>query len=126
MPVYDSNLFAPPAPVAIISLRDLGSGNTVNDVPMLIDSGADITLVPQTTIDRLQLDIDSNASYGLKGFDGQRSVAKAVQLDLTFLRRTVRGRFLVIDSVSGILGRDVMNHFAVLLDGPRLNWQEQK
>jgi hypothetical protein len=29
------------------------------------------------------------------------------------------------NSENGILGRDVLNHVAVLLDGPRLRWQEQ-
>jgi len=64
--------------------------------------------------------------YELTGFDGHKSVAKSVQLELVFLRRTFRGRFLVVDSQSGILGRNVLNHFAMLLDGPQLSWQEQK
>jgi hypothetical protein len=125
MPMYDSNLFNPPAPVARVTLRDLGNGNTASDVLMLIDSGADITLVPQTCIDELKSNFDPQESYELKGFNGQRSVAQSVQLDLVFLRRTFRGRFLIIDSQAGILGRDVLNSVAFLLDGPRLSWKEQ-
>jgi hypothetical protein len=125
MPTYDSNLFNPPAPVARVTLRDLGNGNTTNDALMLIDSGADITLVPQTSINELNPGFDPRDSYELRAFDGQSSVAQSVQLDLVFLRKTFRGRFLIINSEAGILGRDVLNHLAIVLDGPRLSWQEQ-
>lgn len=126
MPTYDSSLFNPPAPVASVILRDPSTGNTASDVRNLIDTGADITLVPQTSIDELKSDLEPGESYELKGFDGQRSVAQSVQLDLVFLRRTFRGRFLIINSEAGILGRDVLNHVAIALDGPRLSWQEQQ
>jgi hypothetical protein len=58
------------------------------------------------------------------GFDGSKSVAQAVQLDLLFLGRAFRGRFLLIDQACGILGRDILNHVAILLDGPQLTWSE--
>ncbi|MCM3870037.1 MAG: retropepsin-like domain-containing protein [Pyrinomonadaceae bacterium] len=125
MPTYDADLFNPPAPVARVTLRDPGNGNTTTNVLMLIDSGADITLVPQASIDELKCGIDPQQSYELRGFDGQRSVAQSVQLDLVFVRRTFRGRFLIVNSDAGILGRDVLNHVAVLLDGPQLSWREQ-
>jgi len=126
MPAYDSSLFNPPAPLAKVSLRDLSSGKIVSDVPMLIDSGADITLVPEASIEQLESLVDRRQTYELKGFDGHRSLATSVELDLVFLKRTFRGRFLVVNSESGILGRDVLNHLTVLLDGPRLNWQEHQ
>ncbi len=125
MPTYDSNLFNPPAPVARVNLRDLGNGNTASDVFMLIDSGADITLVPQISVSQLQSQIDPKESYELAGFDGQRSAVRSVQLDLVFLKRTFRGRFLSVNTAVGILGRDVLNHVSFLLDGPHLSWSEQ-
>jgi len=126
MPAYDSDLFDPPAPVALVSIRDPGSGNTVHDVPMLIDSGSDITLIPRTSIDELELEIDPNAGYELQGFDGHSTVAQAVTVDLIFVKRTLRGKYVIVNSDMGILGRDVLNHVAILLDGPQLSWQEQK
>jgi hypothetical protein len=54
MPAYDSSLFNPPAPLAKVSPRDLSSGKIVSDVPMLIDSGADITLVPESSVEQLE------------------------------------------------------------------------
>ena len=125
MPVYDSKVFDPPAPLARVSLQALHDGAIVTDVPMLIDSGADVTLIPETFINELSLKLDQNESYELASFDGQKSTAKSVQLDLVFQTRTFRGRFLLISSESGIL-RNILNHFALVLDGPRLSWQEQQ
>ncbi len=59
-------------------------------------------------------------------FDGSLSVAQVVELDLIFLRRAFRGRYLIIDQKCGILGRDILNYITLLLDGPRLNWDEKK
>jgi hypothetical protein len=48
-----------------------------------------------------------------------------VQLDLVFVKGTFGGKFVIVNSKMGILGRDVLNHLAILLDGPQLTWQEQ-
>ena len=126
MPAYDSNLFDPQAPVAVVSVRDPRRGSTVRNVPMLIDSGSDVSLVPRTSFDELNLEIDPNAGYELEGFDGRRTMSQVAQLDLIFVEKAFRGKYVIIDSNMGILGRDVLNHVAVLLDGPRLSWHEQK
>lgn len=123
MPTYDSTQFDPPAPLARVTLRTLNNGNVVTDVPMLIDSGADLTLIPARFIEDLRLEVDQSESYELEGFDGNRSMAESVQLELVFLRRSFRGRFLLVNSQSGILGRNVLNHLAILLDGPGLSWE---
>jgi hypothetical protein len=124
MPTYDSILFDPPAPLARVGLRSLQSGNSVADVPMLIDSGADLTAIPITFIDQLGWDIEGEEGYELQGFDGHTSVARSVQLELTFLSRTFKGRFVVLNTQIGVLGRNVLNHFPLLLDGPDRTWRE--
>ena len=50
MPAYDDSRFAPPAPLARVSLRHPERGVSIEDVPMQIDSGADATLVPESAI----------------------------------------------------------------------------
>jgi hypothetical protein len=42
MPKYDAENFDPPAPVAYVSLRDPATGASMSNVPMLIDTGADV------------------------------------------------------------------------------------
>lgn len=126
MPSYDDHLFSPPAPIARVVLRNSEKGNSIADVPMLIDSGADVTLIPQSFIDILQLELGSDESYELIGFDGSKSISMAVYLDLIFLRRTFKGRFLLINQDYGILGRDILNHVSLILDGPQLIWNENR
>ena len=62
--------------------------------------------------------------YELMGFDGTRSFAVVVELEMVFLNRIFRGRFLLIDQEIGILGRDVLNQLSLLFDGPQLIWRE--
>ena len=42
---YDEN-FEPPAPIAQAQLRNTETGNRVKNVPMLLDTGADISFLP--------------------------------------------------------------------------------
>ena len=106
MPSYDGVLFRPPAPLASVALRDPSSGRIAFDVPMLIDSGADVTLLQRPSLEVLGLNLDAGEQYELTAFDGTTSIARAVCVHLTFLRRTFRGQFLLIDQECGILGRD--------------------
>lgn len=124
MAAYDSSFFDPPAPVALVSIRDPGSGNIVTGVRMLMDSGSDLTLIPERSINEFNLNLDQNDSYELTGFDGHRTLATSAQLDLIFLGRTFKGRFVVVNFESGILGRNVLNHFSLVLDGPGLSWEQ--
>ena len=75
----------PPAPIAQVALRNLDSGEMVVDVPLLLDTGADVTLLPRNIVEQI-----------------------GVQL--------VAGR--------GIMGRDILNCLALLLDGPQQQWSE--
>ena len=42
MPVYDASLFDPPAPIAHVALRNPATVAVWAEVPMLLDSGADV------------------------------------------------------------------------------------
>jgi predicted aspartyl protease len=93
---------------------------------MLVDTGADVTLVSQAVVNQLGVSVDPTHGYELIGFDGNVSVAQVVELDLIFLKRTFRGRLLIIDQEVGILGRDILNHIPLVLDGPTLSWNEKR
>lgn len=122
---YDASHFDPPAPVAQVTLRDPSSGLTIPEVELLLDTGADVTLVPRRSAAGLGISPVAGQAYELVGFDGSTSFAPAVNLELILLKRAFRGRYLLIEGERGILGRDVRNHLPLLLDGPRQHWQEQ-
>jgi len=93
---------------------------------MLIDTGADVSLLPREPIAQLIDSALSGDQYELEGFDGTRSLAPAVRLELRFLGRVFRGQFLIVDQSHGILGRNVLNAIPLLLDGPNLSWDENQ
>ncbi len=124
MPAYDTTQFEPPAPLARVTLHNPDTGAIWSDVPMLLDSGADITLIPQTAVSELGVAVVPDSHYELISFDGNISFASVVRLDLIFCHRTFRGQFLLIDKTWGILGRNVLNAVPLLFDGPRLAWDE--
>ena len=124
MPLYDQHTFDPPAPVAHVTLRCRATGVAHLNVPVLLDTGADVTLVPRQAIEALGITVLPARSYELVGFDGNRSLAPVVELDLVFLDRTFRGLFLVIDQEWGILGRNILNAVHLSLDGPGRCWDE--
>jgi predicted aspartyl protease len=126
MPAYDDSHYQPPAPVAYVTLRNGVTGGVVPNIPMLLDTGADVTLVPRTALDQLGIEVISNTTYELIGFDGNKSLAQVAHIELVFCRRTFRGQFLIIDQNYGILGHNVLNEVPLLLDGPQLSWNEQQ
>ena len=124
MPAYDATHFNPPAPLREVTLRNPSTGVIVPDVVLLVDSGADVTLLSRQAVEGLGISLATGRGYEIAGFDGSKSFVPAVNLDMLFLTRLFKGQYLVIDEERGILGRDVLNHIALLLDGPRLSWDE--
>jgi hypothetical protein len=122
MPDYDTQRFDPPAPTGTVDLR--AQGKSVPDVPMLIDSGSDMSFLPGASVKRLGLQPDQQRRYEVTAFDGTRSQSASVQCDLVFRGRVFRGVYLVLEAEYGILGRDILNHLSIVLDGPGLNWKE--
>jgi predicted aspartyl protease len=86
-------------------------------LPMLVDSGADCTLVPAATVRQLGLPLID--TIGLVGVGGtyRRATVHAAVVELGDLRVIAR---VVAFLDEAILGRDIMNQAVVVLDGPRL------
>jgi len=124
MPAYDASRYDPPAPVAIVSLRNPDTGETLSENVLLLDTGADITLLPRMAVEQIGIYPIADVSYELMAFDGSKSSAVVANLDMIFLDRRFRGRYVLIDADQGILGRDVLNHLSLLLDGPGQQWRE--
>ncbi|MBC8496624.1 MAG: retroviral-like aspartic protease [Chloroflexi bacterium] len=126
MPAYNAEQFAPPAPVAYVTLHPLGLDDPVTGVPMLMDTGADVTLLPREYIEQMGVKPIANKVYEIEGFDGEIKLAEAVQIELVFSGKKFKGQFLILEQPIGILGRNILNTISLLLDGPHETWEEQK
>ncbi len=125
MSAYDTQLFDPPAPLARVTLRNPENGAVLSNVLMLLDTGADVTLIPQSCLGPLGAIVIPNKYYELEGFEGSTSLSAVVRLELMFLGRIYKGQFLLGDQEWGVMGRNIMNTVSLLLDGPHLIWTEQ-
>jgi predicted aspartyl protease len=126
MPKYDAENFDPPAPVAHVTLRHPVTGASISDVPMLIDTGADVTLIPRVYLEELDAEVEDDTTYEVQGFSGESKLVGAVHLEMILLGKKFTGQFLVIDQPMGILGRNILNSISILFDGPRSKWDEHK
>ncbi len=119
---YDSIRFSPPAPLAHVTVRNPENGMEEREVPMLLDTGSDVTLVPQKHVAKLKLDLSAGRQYELAGFDDHKSYSQAVKLHLIFEEKTFRGEFLLIDQDYGVIGRNVLNLLNLQFIGQKLTW----
>lgn len=124
MTPYDDQRYSPPAPVAHLTLRTLDERNlSISKIPALVDTGADVTLLPRWAIEQLGLSPISDASVMLAWFDGSVRAAESVELEASFHGGRFQGRFALIDQPHGIVGRNLLNHFRLQFDGPAKSWQ---
>lgn len=120
-----SDSYDPPAPVAQIKLRNSVDLNVISNVPMLLDTGSDITLLPKIFCDEIGAAVSTTKFLELEAFDQSTSIAFYVSLDLIFLNKLFRGNFLVYEQEEGIIGRDILNEFSIVFDGFNLEWTHQ-
>jgi predicted aspartyl protease len=120
MTIYNSTFFEPPAPLAKISIRNFKNKNRVSEVPMLLDTGADVSLIPTKSIE--SLDFSLGESMKLIGFDGNETSFQSVEAQIIFEGKRFTGTYFLIDQEYGILGRDILNSFTLIFDGVELNW----
>lgn len=88
---------------------------------MLLDTGADVTLLPQSVAVELGLNY-LPGGYELLGFGEHSSTAHAVRAEMIFLGLTFRGQFLLAEQDWGIIGRNILNALSLTYNGPRLSW----
>jgi hypothetical protein len=85
---------------------------------MLVDSGADVTLLPSAVIETLG--IVAEGELTLQGYDGDRNTAPIVQAIVRWGKYTFPGQYVVGNANVGVLGRDILNNLRLDLNGPAL------
>ncbi len=117
--------FDPPAPLAEIVLRNIETSERVENISVLLDTGADVSLLPLSAVKKLNIE-PSGEKVKLVGFDESENIADVYTLQIIFLGKRLTGDYCTIDDEIGILGRDVLNQFSITFDGKSLEWKEEK
>jgi predicted aspartyl protease len=114
---YDET-YDPAAPVCQINLSVAATGSSVN-VPAIIDTGADATIVPLEYL--RQIGAKRVFEAGLRSQWGERRRVYLHLVDLHLESLTLPGLYVVGDDQGDevVLGRDVLNRLRLLLDGPK-------
>ncbi|MBC7798149.1 MAG: hypothetical protein H7Z37_14855 [Pyrinomonadaceae bacterium] len=120
-----SESFDPPAPIAEIVLQNIETGERVETVSVLLDTGADVSLLPFSAIGKLNTE-PSGEKVKLVGFDESENIADVYTLQIIFLGKRLTGDYCAIENEIRIIGRDVLNHFSIIFDGKSLEWKEEK
>jgi len=112
------NAYFPPFPVLDMEIATPMETDWIGPFTMFVDSGADITIIPETFLEDLELPIERTARI--------RSQWRAGPT-VTIYRADVRIANLIFPGVriagdplgrDAVLGRDILNFLDIRLDGP--------
>ena len=123
MPEYRNRIgsveFLPPAPVVNLRIHHEASEETLE---ALVDSGADLTCIPEKVAAVLELQpISILLVAGADGRSENRLVYRAHSITFESIS-LVNLAVIGMPIEYGIIGRDLMNRFVFRLDGPSLRF----
>jgi predicted aspartyl protease len=121
VPAYD-RAFNPPAPVADVTIANPVTPNKRSRVRGKMDTGADITVIPERLI--VPLGISPKGRVWTRGYDGTYAQRAVYYVRLTlegFVLATIR--CIATNRTDVLLGRNVLNRFLITLDGKNLTFE---
>lgn len=119
---YDSG-YVPSAPCLDIRLGAPDESFVEQPLKALVDTGADVTIVPARYIEPLGLQIDNRKA--LRSSWGERRPVNVYLLDVGIGDLRLPLIEIVVDDrgSEAILGRNVLNRLVMVLDGPKQTLQ---
>jgi Retroviral aspartyl protease len=110
----------PPAPFMHVSLKCLETGKSLDNLPALVDTAADRTVIPGRLVALLAL--VPLEEVLVAGLGGQVFSAPTYKVELTFRMLLPQKVALIAHDEEPfiLLGRDILNRHRLLLDGPGL------
>jgi len=120
MPYPYDTAFAWPFPSLPVVIHQIESEAATSSLPTMLDTGADVTLVPVAYLQAIQADEIYTAR--LRSHWGESRPVTIHLVDLEIAGQRLPAVEVVADDLGEdvLLGRNVLNKLILLLDGPRI------
>ena len=110
----------PPAPFLTVTIHHPETKQAIQ-LEAKIDTGADISALPLASIHELGLPVTSKLL--VEGYDGVASAVSTYGAILQIEQARFRSQeFIAIAEPHALLGREILNHYYLLLNGPTLTF----
>jgi hypothetical protein len=120
---YDPD-FSPPAPMLEITVHHPKTAGLETEVRAQLDPGSDISVLPKSAADAIGLQRDGELE--VEGYDGLVTCVPLCIVTLEIAGEVLPPMSVVVMPRSlAILGRDVLNHFILTLNGKDLTFELQ-
>lgn len=112
-----STEFDPPAAVVQIQVAGVVHTRPRVTISAILDTGADLTAVPETLAERL--DLYPTGRMAIEDVNGQTTIAHTYMVRLGIANKTISEHKVLLTGLDfGIIGRDLLNTFYLLFNGP--------
>lgn len=115
---YNSD-YAPPAPILTVKVIAPGKRPKSETIQALVDTGADLTLLPLDLLQRINAPFI--LAHRMRGLLGQSTPVDIYGVTIQVVHHVIKHvRVIAIrdNAEEPIIGRNVLNHFIMKLDGP--------
>jgi hypothetical protein len=114
--------FSPPAPILPIELLVADDSRRRAQVEAKLDTAADISAIPAAVVEGW--DLEPVSEVVVTGYNTEAAILATYAVGIELPEARIRHiEVIVIPNSYALLGRDVLNHFYVNLDGPDLTFE---
>lgn len=118
---YDDTRLNPPGPLLSIKVRPTKRTRPMRARWAELDTGADISVIPESLVADLRL--TAKSSILMLGYDKTMAERETYLVDLEIAGYTLYAvRIVAVPRDTILLGRDILNHFIITLDGKALTF----